>query len=155
MDKRIDYIDLQNKTHCKNLLKLLNAYMEDEMGVGEPMPGHLDRIVIEGLKKHTGYRGFFVTCKNEYVALANCNLNFGTFNAKPLLNIHDFVVLPEYRNLGIGKFLMEKITVFATDNGCSKLTLEVRNDNTKAKNLYRKSGFSEGDPPYLFWEKKL
>jgi len=148
-------VDLIDETHCSNLLRLLNAYMEDEMGIGEPMPEHLAPSIIEGLKKHTGYRGFFVSINNEIVALANCNLSFGTFATLPLLNIHDFIVLPEFRKMGIGQFLMNKISDYATNEGCIKLTLEVRGDNTKAKNLYKKAGFSEGETPYLFWEKKL
>jgi len=133
----------------------MNAYMEDDMGVGEPMPEHVAPNLINGLKKHVEYRGFFITENGEYAALANCNMNFGTFAASPVLNIHDFIVLPGFRKIGIGHFLMQKIIEYATENDCNKITLEVRHDNIKAKNLYLKTGFSEGKPPYLFWEKNL
>ncbi|MDB4584857.1 hypothetical protein N9164_17035, partial [Draconibacterium sp.] len=65
-----------NEMHCTKLLELLNAYMEDEMGMGKPMPKDLGPEIIAGLKKHSAYLGFFVCVGEDYVALANCNLNF-------------------------------------------------------------------------------
>ena len=149
------HIDLEKNEHCQKLLHLLNAYMEDDMGIGEPMPEHLGPKILNGLKKHSGYRGFFVADSGKIVALANCNMNFGTFSAKPLLNIHDLIVLPEYRGKGIGRFMLQKLDEYALSNECSKITLEVRDDNMKAQSLYKKAGFSAGKPPYGFWEKSL
>lgn len=148
-------INLEDTEHCNKLLILLNAYMEDEMGMGESMPENLGSSIIQGLKKHSGYRGFFALHGSHYAGLVNCNMNYSTFAAKPLLNIHDVIVLPTFRKLGVGEFLLNRIAEYATQQGCSKITLEVREDNTKAKNLYRKVGFLAGEPPYGFWEKEI
>jgi ribosomal protein S18 acetylase RimI-like enzyme len=148
-------IDLTNASHCDHLVKLLNVYMEDEMAVGEPMPGHLAPTLIKRLKKHSGYRGFFALVEDQYVALANCILNVDTCDKKPVLNIHDFIVLPEFRERGIGLLLIDKISDYAASRECTKITLDVRGDNIKAQNLYKKAGFSKVDSPGLFWEKKL
>ena len=153
--KELVMIDLNNENHCRQLLVLLNYYMEDEMGMGESMPAHLGPSIITGLKKHPRYRGFFVLMNGEYAALANCNLNYSTFAAQPLLNIHDIIVHPSFRGGGVGQFLLDGISEYAKREGCSKVTLEVREDNIKAKNLYKKAGFSEGPPRYFFWEKNL
>ena len=64
------------------------------------MPEELDPQIIAGLKKHSGFLGFFVMMGEQFAGLANCNVNFFTFQAKPLINIHDFIVAPEYRNIG-------------------------------------------------------
>ena len=99
-------IDLGNEGHCQQLLQLLNLYMEDIMGNNKPMPVDLGPRIIAGLKNHSSYIGFFVKYKSEFVALANCNYLFSTFAAKPLINIHDFIVNPAFRQKGIGKFFV-------------------------------------------------
>lgn len=148
-------VDLNNELHCNALKQLLNDYMLDEMGIGEPMPDGLGPKIIGGLKKHPAYLGFFVCIEDDFVALANCNLNFSTWKAKHLINIHDFVVSPAFRNRGVGLFLLNGIAEYASKRGYCRINLEVRHDNYKAQNLYRKAGFKDCGPPNYFWERKL
>lgn len=148
-------VDLKNEKHCAAVLKLLNDYMLDEMGVGEAMPAELGPKIIDGLKKHSAYLGFLVRINDEFVGLANCNLVFSTWKAKSLINIHDFIVSPNYRNKGVGFFLLKEIENYARGNGYCRINLEVRRDNFKAQNLYKKAGFRECDPSNYFWENRL
>jgi ribosomal protein S18 acetylase RimI-like enzyme len=148
-------VDLQDEKHCSQLLRLLNEYMEDEMGILKPMPGNLKLKIIDGLRKHSAYIGFFACIDKEFAALANCNLNFSTWKAKPLINIHDFIVSPQFRKRGVGMFLLEAIENYARENGYCRINLEVRQDNYKAQNLYKKAGFSECNPPNYFWENRF
>lgn len=46
---------------------------------------------------------------------------------------------PDFRRQGIGKKLIEAL--ISNSNGCSVITLEVRQSNQPAKNLYAKCGF--------------
>jgi ribosomal protein S18 acetylase RimI-like enzyme len=154
-EKRFVRVDLNNEVHCRKVLMLLDYYMQDEMGTGVPMPENLGVKIIEGLKAHKGYIGFFACLGNEFAALANCNLNFSTWQAKPLINIHDFIVSSAFRNRGIGLFLLNEIERYAIQNGYCRINLEVRHDNYKAQNLYNKAGYSECSPPNYFWEKRL
>lgn len=154
-EKQFVRVNLQDDVHCLQLLKLMNDYMNDEMGIGEPMPEHLGPKIIEGLRKHSGYVGFFVQIGDEFAALANCNLNFSTWKAKPLINIHDFTVSPNFRKQGVGLFLLDKIAEYAIEKGYCRINLEVRHDNFKAQNLYKKAGYKECQPPNYFWEKRL
>lgn len=155
MKKTFVAVDIHNQTHCVAIVTLLNDYMEDEMGISKSMPNELGSKIVEGLKKHNAYLGFFVCVDNEYVALANCNLNYSTWQANFLINIHDFIVTPTFRKQGVGEFLLKGIESFAMENGYCKLNLEVRNDNFKAKKLYAKKGFEECNPSMLFWQKVL
>jgi len=88
------------------------------------------------------------------VGLANCFMGFSTFAARPLVNIHDLVVLPGYRGKGIGQALLQAVEQIAKERGCCKLVLEVRTDNP-AERLYRREGFTDGDHPYIFLSKAL
>ena len=148
-------VNLNNKIHCSALLHLLNEYMLDEMGIGESMPGDLGPKIIDGLKKHEAYIGFFACIGDNFAGLANCNLNFSTWKAKPLINIHDFIVSPDFRKQGVGFFLLNEISKYAAEKGYCRINLEVRHDNYKAQNLYKKAGFKDCGPPNYFWEKRL
>ena len=148
-------VDLNNEKHRSAVLRLLNDYMLDEMGIGEAMPGELGPKIIEGLKKHSGYLGFLIHVGDNFAALANCNLVFSTWKAKPLINIHDFIVSPKFRNRGVGLFLLRAIENYAREKGYCRINLEVRQDNLKAQNLYKKAGFKECNPSNYFWENKL
>jgi ribosomal protein S18 acetylase RimI-like enzyme len=77
------------------------------------------------------------------VGVAVCFLGFSTFNARPLLNIHDLAVVPERRGQGIGKALLAAAEAEAMRRGCCKLTLEVQDDNRRARGLYERAGFTD------------
>ncbi|WP_346855095.1 GNAT family N-acetyltransferase [uncultured Draconibacterium sp.] len=153
--KKLIKVDLNNPVHCEQVLHLLNDYMEDEMGISDSMPEDLGPKIIEGLKKHAAYLGFFVCVGNEFAALANCNLNYSTWAAKFLINIHDFIVAPAFRKQGVGEFLLNGIENYAKENEYCKVNLEVRNDNYKAQKLYQKVGFADCQPPMYFWQKPI
>lgn len=155
MKKQCIRVDLANEIHTQKLVELLNAYMEDEMGISKSMPANLGPKIIEGLKKHPAYLGFFVLVENNFAALANCNVNYSTWKAQSLINIHDFIVLPDFRKQGIGLFLLKEIENYARENNCCKVNLEVRHDNFKAQKLYQKAGFCECTPPMFFWENVI
>lgn len=125
------------------------------MGVIKSMPKELGPKIIEGLKKHPAYLGFFVSVGDEYAALANCNLNYSTWQAKFLINIHDFIVSTKFRKKGVGEYLLKEMECYAKHKGYCKLNLEVRNDNLKAQKLYKKVGYSDCEPPMFFWQKVL
>ena len=155
MELSILNVDLQNPQHAGHLIKLLNDYMNDPMGNNSPMAKGLAPQIIAGLKQHSGFLGFFVMAGDQFDGFANCNINFSTFQAKPLINIHDFIVAPESRNIGAGSFLLQGIINYAFENGFCRVNLEVREDNLTAKSLYKKLGFSDCVPRMMFWERKL
>lgn len=155
MELSILKVDLQNPVHCGQVIKLLNDYMADPMGNNRPMPKELGPQIISGLKQHSGFLGFFVMSDDQFAGLANCNINFSTFQAKPLINIHDFIVAPEFRNIGAGHFLLRGVINYASQNGYCRVNLEVREDNRTAKSLYKKMGFTDCVPRMMFWERKL
>ncbi len=155
MELSILKVDLQNEIHCRQLIKLLDDYMSDPMGNNRPMDHKIAPQIISGLKAHTAFLGFFVLAGDQYAGLANCNINFSTFQAKPLINIHDFIVAPMYRNIGAGSFLLRGIVNYALKNDFCRINLEVREDNITAKTLYKKMGFSDCVPRMMFWERKI
>jgi ribosomal protein S18 acetylase RimI-like enzyme len=50
-------------------------------------------------------------------------------------------VLPDHRGKGIGRALLENVARRARKRGCVKVTLEVRENNTRARRVYEAAGF--------------
>lgn len=56
-------------------------------------------------------------------------------------HITNIAVLPEFRGLGIGKILFQRLLEYASNLGVNYSTLEVRQSNTIAQALYKGFGF--------------
>jgi ribosomal protein S18 acetylase RimI-like enzyme len=151
----IEKVDFNKTGHVEAFIRLMDAYMQHPMGKGLPLAPELAAEIIAGLIDRVNYKGFLVMYGKMYIALANCFENYSTFNAKPFLNIHDFVVDENYRQMGIGRFFLDEICNAGKKNGYCKVNLEVRNDNPAAMHLYQQMGFGNCKPPMLFWEKLL
>lgn len=154
--KRVDY---KNTDEARDLVRLLNAYSEDPMANSASLPESVKSTLVESLALVPGAFSIIASFSTEGnrkqpVGLANCFMGFSTFSSKPLVNIHDLVVLPEYRGNGIGKALLDAVEIIAIERECCKIVLEVRTDNP-AEHLYRRQGFTDGDHPYIFLSKAL
>ena len=152
--------DLANVEHQSAILAMLDAYMRDPMEGGTPMPEATRRDVLPGLRAHPACHVFLAYRDSTPVGFSICFLGFSTFNARPLINIHDMFVDASVRGKGIGRMLLERIETKARELNCCRLTLEVREDNQVARGLYRKVGFDRAvvgpkSIPMEFWRKPL
>ncbi|HEX2395842.1 MAG TPA: GNAT family N-acetyltransferase [Bacteroidales bacterium] len=147
--------DFENPTHCEALVNLMNEYITDKMGGGEPYTEKQEHLLIEGLKNHPSKLILFAVSEDQFIGLINSFVNFATFTVKPFINIHDVIVTRSRRNNGIGRLMINEVIKRASDMGCSKVTLEVRADNDNAKYLYNSLGFHDSDPRQYYWSKYL
>lgn len=66
-------------------------------------------------------------------------------------HITNVAVLPSYRGLGLSKLLLNNLFEICKNNGIVRLTLEVRESNLVALNLYQHIGFiSSGRRPRYY-----
>ncbi len=153
-------IDYEDEQHEKDLVNLLDDYARDPMGGGEPLTQDVKSKLAHALANRGNALSVIAYVDGHPAGLANCFEEFSTFKCKPIMNIHDLVVSPDFRGKGIAKQILQKVEQIASNRGCCKLTLEVLEGNEIAKNAYFKFGF-EGyqlDPKYgqaLFLEKPL
>jgi len=154
---RADYGDAR---HAADLGFLLNAYAEDPMGGGAPLPDAVRQNLAGALADLPHAFSFLCYVDEAPAGLVNCFLGFSTFKCRPLVNIHDIAVLPAYRGQGLSRLLLEEVEREARARGCCKLTLEVLEGNHPALRSYERFGFGayQLDPAMgraLFWQKNL
>lgn len=97
---------------------------------------------------------------NAALGLVNCIEGFSTFVCRPLVNVHDVVVLQAHRGQRITQRMLERVEQEARARGACKLTLEVLPGNASALRAYEREGFAgyQLDPAFgaaLFLQKKL
>jgi GNAT superfamily N-acetyltransferase len=135
--------NLGKPEHQQAILALLNVYAQDPMGDGKPLSDEVQQRLIPGLQAHPTTLVVLAFRDTEPVGMAICFRGFSTFAARPLLNIHDFVVLDQYRGQGIGRRVMDEVEAQARRLGCCKLTLEVQENNRRARAVYAAIGFQQ------------
>jgi ribosomal protein S18 acetylase RimI-like enzyme len=123
-------------------LDLLDAYARDPMGGGEPLSEYARANLAKYLSSMPHAFTALAFVGDVPAGLANCFEGFSTFACKPLVNIHDFAVLPQWRGRGVSKVLMSFVEQEARRRGACKITLEVLQGNTAAQALYAGAGFS-------------
>ena len=155
--ERANYLDSK---HAADIGYLMNCYASDPMGGGNPLSTEITSRLANELSKIP--HAFSVICyvSGKPAGLINCFDAFSTFKCKPIVNVHDIVVVEEFRGQGISHLLLQDIKKIAVEKNCCKITLEVLEGNIPAKSSYIKFGFTdyELDPSHgkaLFWEKEL
>lgn len=156
----VNRANLENPDHAQALVDLMRIYALDPMGGGKDLSDYVKANLASALHKRDDTCVVLAFLNSEAVGLLTCMVGFSTFNCKPLLNIHDVIVKPEYREQGILKRLLKEAEEIAIEKECCKLTLEVLEGNEPARTAYAKFGFRgyELDPKMgraLFLEKLL
>lgn len=152
--------DYHSPKHAQAIIDLLKAYALDPMGGGEPLSTYTINNLVSELSQRDYAFSVLAFHEDKAVGLINCFEAFSTFACKPLVNIHDVIVLSEYRGLGISLSMLLEVERIALNKGCCKITLEVLENNLVAKQAYQSFGFSayQLDPEAgnaLFWQKSL
>lgn len=157
---RVLIADYRDASHAQAVIDLLDTYARDPAGGGTP----LGADVLAGLPTALAARpqAFSVLAfdGDEPVGLINCIEGFSTFACRPLVNVHDVVVLASHRGRRIAQHMFACVEAEAIRRGACKLTLEVLDGNQPALRAYAREGFAsfQLDPAYgsaLFLQKKL
>ncbi len=138
---RVLRADYANPEHARALSSLLDVYARDVMGGGKPLSAYvLDNVAPELAKRPQAF-SVLAFAGAEPAGLVNCIEGFSTFACKPLVNVHDVVVHPAFRKLGLARRMLDEVERIARERGCCKLTLEVLQGNVPAIRLYKEVGF--------------
>ena len=110
---------------------------------------------------HSPYDVYYVFEQDEQI-LGYCNLRILAGEGE----IQRIAVLPPFRRLGVARKLMDAMVDFAVENKAAAVTLEVRESNRPARNLYESYGFTAeavrkgyyrnpSEDAVIMWKRKL
>lgn len=153
-DVKIVKADLENKKHALDIVKIVDLFARDPMGQDEPLDEEIRVDMIAEMKKLPTTMTYIAYNEDKPMGIVTCFLGFSTFTASKTFKIHDVVVHPDARGMGIGTKLLDHVKDEAEKMGCSKITLEVREDNP-AQKLYEREGFEFGEPRWWYMTQSL
>lgn len=157
---RVRQADLSDASDAAALIEVLDTYAGDPVGGSHPLAPDVRASLVPALREHPTTLVLLAFAGERPVGIAVCFIGFSTFKARPLLNIHDLAVVPSHRGQGVGTALLRAAEEHARERGCCRLTLEVQDDNTRARAVYGRFGFDDyvvGDEarPTRFLSKAL
>jgi ribosomal protein S18 acetylase RimI-like enzyme len=142
---RIHPVDYRAAQDAADVRAMLDLYARDPMGGGDALDADVLGRLCGDLAARADAFSFLAYVDTPHlkaVGLINCFEGYSTFKARPLLNIHDIVVHPDYRSAGVGQALLGAAQDLARSRACCKLTLEVLSCNTVAARSYARFGFA-------------
>ena len=134
--------DYTDTGHANAIVYLLDAYAQDTAGGGKPLSDFAKQNLVAELVKRPQAFSVLAFDGDAPVGLVNCIEGFSTFACKPLINVHDVVVLSSYRGQRVGEQMLVLAEKIAVQRGACKLTLEVLSGNLSAIKLYERIGFA-------------
>ena len=134
--------DYRNGDDARALVSLLDAYASDPAGGGEPLSDFAKSHLATALASRPQAFSVLAFDGAQAVGLINCIEGFSTFACRPLVNVHDVVVLTSHRGRRIGELMLALVEELAQARGACKLTLEVLDGNRSALALYQRCGFA-------------
>lgn len=146
---------LEEAGEIETLFAILDAYARGPGGQNAPLTEFARENLGPGLRANANAFVLFGEWEGRVVGAAVCVWSFSTFAGRPSVNLHDFSVLPEAQNRGVGGALLEALEARARARGCAKMTLEVHAANSGAQALYRRAGFEGWEPPTYFVSKPI
>ena len=152
--------DYRNPAQIDAVVSLLDSYARDPAGGGTPLAENIRKSLPAALAARPQMFSVLAFDDGEPIGLINCIEGFSTFACKPLVNVHDVVVLKSHRGQHIVKRMIACVEAEALARGACKLTLEVLSGNQPALRAYEREGFAafQLDPSFgtaLFLQKKL
>ena len=135
-------VNYHNTLHAQAMVKLLDAYAQDPAGGSNPLSDFAKTHLVQELAKRPQAFSVLAFDNDKPIGLVNCIEGFSTFACKPLVNVHDVVVLASHRGQRVGEQMLALVEQIAVQRGACKLTLEVLSGNLSATKLYKRIGFA-------------
>jgi ribosomal protein S18 acetylase RimI-like enzyme len=143
MNLHVREADFDDERDAEAVIAILDSYARNPLGGGQALSPDVRERLVPALRAHPTSLVLLAFADDEPAGIAVCFFGLSTFRARPLLNIHDLAVLPQYGGRGVGRALLAAVEDRARREGCCKLTLEVRDDNTRARAIYQRFGFED------------
>lgn len=142
-------VNYANAVEAAALVELLDGYAQDTAGGGQPLAPDVKQGLAQALRARPQAFSVMAWAAGRTpadaavpVGLINCFEGFSTFACRPLVNVHDVVVVPGWRGQRIAQRMLQHVEALARQRGACKLTLEVLSANRSALRAYEREGFA-------------
>jgi len=135
---RADYHDPR---HARAVVDMLDAYARDPAGGAHGLDDFARSNLVACLAARPQAFSVLAFDTDTPVGLVNCLEGFSTFACRPLVNVHDVVVLASHRGQGVAQSMLRLVEQIARERHACKLTLEVLSGNASANRVYARFGF--------------
>lgn len=118
----------------------------------DPNPNGCRKFLSERISNNESE--IFLAANSEHKAVGFVQLYplFSSTRMKRLWLLNDLYVIPESRNLGVGKMLIDRAKELAAETGACGLSLETEKSNETGNRLYPEMGFQlDMDHNYYYW----
>ena len=103
---RVFQANYSDNLHAQAVVQLLDAYAQDPAGGGQPLSAFAKQNLVQELAKRPQAFSVLAFDGDAAVGLVNCIEGFSTFACKPLVNVHDVVVLSSHRGQRVGEQML-------------------------------------------------
>ena len=121
-------------------LNLANKYIQERLNKNESII-FIAFVEIDSLKIPIGFTQLYP--------------NYSSIRAVKNWTLNDLYVEQEYRKMGVGELLINKVIDFAEKNEAKKIELSTGVDNKAAQSLYEKIGFERQQPDEEYYTYTL
>jgi len=121
------------------ILRFIRALAEFERDPGA-VEATVEGLLRDGFGPQPMYSCLMAEEDGRAAGFALYFFNYSTWLGRPGLYLEDLFVSPEFRGLGIGKALLQRVAAIAVEKGCKRLQWEVLDWNTPAIDFYRAMG---------------
>ena len=137
----------------EDLEDLVKVYLEGYRGLEEYSYTHpMDvRAYMNWLRRRDKEGMFVARAGGRIIGFVAGDANwFSKREHRRVGAVHEIVVLPEYRGMGIGHALMDRVLNYFREKGLHLVELWVGDENYRAIEFYRNLGFKEKGR-YNYW----
>jgi GNAT superfamily N-acetyltransferase len=121
------------------ILGFIRALSEFERAPGE-VTATEEGLLRDGFGPNPFYYCLIAEHGGRPAGFAFYFFNYSTWKGRPGIYLEDLFVHPEFRGLGIGKALLQRVAAIAVEKGCQRMQWEVLDWNTPAIEFYRAMG---------------
>jgi GNAT superfamily N-acetyltransferase len=97
-------------------------------------------LIRDGFRPGPCFQALIAEWDGQTAAYALYFFTYSTWAGRPSLFVEDLFVRPDFRRKGIGKALLKRMAVIASQQNCYGMRWEVLNWNTSAIEFYRSLG---------------
>jgi len=134
-------LGIASATELPQLVELLGILFAQEHELS-PDPEKQRRALELILADPSRARIYVAREGGKAIAMAALHYTTSTAEGGKVAGLEDCVVHPEHRGKGVGKALLEYVVTKARAEGVLRVMLLTDGDNTRARALYRKLGFT-------------